>query len=125
MTLGDRIRRAARLRGMQDGELAAAAGVSPSGLSKIMNDHVVPRFNTLEAIVKALGLTLSEFFGIEEEATLERARFLVREGTAEGSAFDRRRTTPDLHAGQISDELLARAIRIALRLLREDPDLSE
>jgi transcriptional regulator with XRE-family HTH domain len=125
MTLGERIRRAARLRGMQDGELAAAAGVSQSGLSKIMNDHVVPRFNTLEAIVKALRLTMSEFFELEEEATLDRARFLVREGTAEGPSFDRRKAAPDLPAEKVSDELLARAIRIALRLLRENPDLSE
>lgn len=114
MTLAERIRRAARLKGVKDGELAAVAGISSSGLSKIMNQKVSPRFDTVEAIVEALGMSLQEFFGLGEDPAAERALMLLREEAGRGE-------WPAATRGhEVSDELLGRAIRIALEVVRRE-----
>ena len=119
MTLAERIRLAARLRDLRDGELAAMAGLSASGLSKILNGKVVPRFDTVEALVDALGMGLGEFFSLGETITPGRALMLLKERTDLSDAapgdYPRLLTEADL-----SDEVLTRAIRIALKIVREE-----
>jgi len=119
MTLAERIRNAARLRGLKEGELAASAGISPSGLSKIMNGRVSPRFETVESIVEALGMELAEFFALGDDAA-GRALLILRE-RSEGMTW----SPPGARGSggeRVSDEMLSRAIRIALDVLRREQE---
>lgn len=115
MEFGERVRRAARRKGLQEGELADRAGLSRSGLSKILNGHVVPRLDTVEAIVEALDMPLAEFFGGEKKRDPGQALMLLREDLARLDTAG-----PGTGTHEITDDMLARAIRIALRILDQE-----
>ena len=62
MDLGARISAWLRIRGMTQKALAAAIGVSPAAVTAWVKGKK-PRQKHLEDLVKALGLTMAEFYG--------------------------------------------------------------
>jgi transcriptional regulator with XRE-family HTH domain len=63
MTIGARIYRWRKARGLPQSALAEAAGVTVSSVSLWESDRTGPRHDHLVAIVDRLGLTLEQFFG--------------------------------------------------------------
>ena len=56
-TLGERLRRTKRTRGVDNAEIAAAAGVHPKTVSRWLNDKSTPDPRELDAAAKYLGVT--------------------------------------------------------------------
>jgi transcriptional regulator with XRE-family HTH domain len=61
--VGGRLREERERRGISLRELARRVGVSPSLVSQIELDRVNPSVSTLYALVRELGMTMSEVFG--------------------------------------------------------------
>lgn len=68
MNIGKRIRAIREARGMSLNELARRADVGPASISRVENELQGLTVDTLEALCKALGLTLGEFFGADVAA---------------------------------------------------------
>lgn len=66
--IGKRIREIREARGMSLNALARRAGVAPANVSRLENEHQSVKIETLEALVRALGLTIGEFFGADVSA---------------------------------------------------------
>lgn len=59
----ERIRAWRELKGLSQAEVAEATGMPQSKISRIENGQTAVRAEELEAIAKALGLTMVEFYG--------------------------------------------------------------
>lgn len=57
-------------RGWSDYKIARAAGLSPNTVSNIYRRNNVPEIATLEALCKAFGITVSQFFAEDEMVEL-------------------------------------------------------
>ena len=68
--LGHRVRNLRLQKKLTMKEVAETAGIAQSSLSYIENGNNSPSIETLEAILKALGITMGEFF-VEEKQDLE------------------------------------------------------
>lgn len=68
MDLVKRISELREERHWSEYHLAKEAGISQSTLSNLINRGNNPSIYTLEKIARAFGLTLSQFFNVEEEA---------------------------------------------------------
>lgn len=66
---GKRIRELRAQKGISGAELARRVGLDSSQISKIENGASKPSLDALERICDALGLTLSEFFAVDNEQT--------------------------------------------------------
>ncbi|TCL74187.1 DNA-binding XRE family transcriptional regulator [Hydrogenispora ethanolica] len=66
MELGPKIKALREQSGMSMNALARLSGVAQSSLSGIESGKQYPTFDNLERIIKALGLTLSDFFSEEK-----------------------------------------------------------
>src|SRR2546421_10319056 len=78
--VGSRLRQERERRGISLRELARRVGVSPSLVSQIELDRVNPSVSTLYAIVRELGMTMSDVFGEgAEERTVRRGDSLAEE----------------------------------------------
>jgi len=64
--LGFQVKRERHLRNMRLAHLADAAGISPSLISKIEHNKLDPSLSTLHRIAKALGISISALFAMEE-----------------------------------------------------------
>lgn len=62
-----KIRRLMDQRNLTTYALAEKAGMNQSTVAKVVSSHATPKFETLEAICKGLGITLKEFFTDEED----------------------------------------------------------
>lgn len=67
MTVQQRIRELMEQRGWSEYRLAKESGLSQSTVTKIFDRNNLPTIPTLEAICKALHISLSEFFAEENE----------------------------------------------------------
>ena len=63
MNVGKRIAEKMKEQGISQNRLSKLAQISQSGLSSIISGQVSPKENTLQAIAKALGCTISELIG--------------------------------------------------------------
>lgn len=63
MDVGKRIAEKMKEQGISQNRLSKLAQISQSGLSSIISGQVSPKENTLQAIAKALGCTVSELIG--------------------------------------------------------------
>lgn len=63
MNVGKRIAEKMKEQGISQNRLSKLAQISQSGLSSIISGQVSPKENTLQAIAKALGCTVSELIG--------------------------------------------------------------
>ncbi len=66
-SIGHHIRQQRRRLDLTGGDLAAAANISTSMLSKIENGQISPSLSTLQAISAALNVPLTAFFASHEE----------------------------------------------------------
>lgn len=66
MEILPRLKELQQQRGWSDYKIAKAAGLSPNTVSNIYRRNNVPEMATLEALCKAFGLTLSQFFAENE-----------------------------------------------------------
>ena len=57
-------------RGWSDYKIAKEAGLSPNTVSNIYRRNNTPSLNTLEALCKAFGITMSQFFAEDEMVEL-------------------------------------------------------
>ena len=69
-TLGQRIRRLRKTAGLSQDALARAAGIGRVTLVRLEKGEQTPRFKTLDAIAKALGIPVSELL-VESEWRLQ------------------------------------------------------
>lgn len=67
MTIGDRITKMRLDKSYSQRKLAQLSGITNTAVSAIENDKVSPSISTLEAILKVLDSSLSEFFSAHEE----------------------------------------------------------
>lgn len=65
-----RIRKLMAERGWTDYRLAKEANLSHSTVTNMFNRNNAPTLPTLEAVCRAFGLTLAQFFAKDEEAQL-------------------------------------------------------
>lgn len=65
--LGFHLKRERRLKGLNITEVAEAAGISPSLISKIEHNKLDPSLSTLHRLAKALGVSISALFAAEEQ----------------------------------------------------------
>ncbi|WP_306417751.1 helix-turn-helix domain-containing protein [Gluconacetobacter azotocaptans] len=86
-SLGSQIRLLRRKAELRGGDVAQAAGVSLSMLSKIENGQISPSLSTLQAVCRALNVPLSQLFSTFEE---QRDCSYVKAG--EGVVIERRGT---------------------------------
>lgn len=104
--LGSEIRSLRKARGLTLASVASASGFSIGYLSLLERDRATPSVNALYAISRALGVTISWFFGASETPEAER-NIIVRR-------TKRRRL--DYSPG-ITDELLSPSLAGSLELL--------
>lgn len=69
MDIGSKIKEIRILNGLTQEELADRSELSKGFISQLENDLTSPSISTLEDILQCLGMTISEFFACEEEAT--------------------------------------------------------
>lgn len=62
MDILSRLKELQKQRGWSDYKIAKQAGLSPNTVSNVYRRNNIPEIITLEAICKAFGLTLSQFF---------------------------------------------------------------
>jgi len=67
--IGSQLRRERRLKGMRLIDIADAAGLSPSLISKIERNRINPSLSTLHRIAKVLGTSVSALFALDEKRT--------------------------------------------------------
>lgn len=67
MDFGNKIKKLMDSNDINITDLAKIIDVNRVFLSRIVNNHQKPSFDTLSKICDALGVTLSEFFSIDEE----------------------------------------------------------
>lgn len=70
MNLGERIRQIRLAKNIQSNELADKIGITNVYLSYIEHGTKTPKFDTLQEICDALGVTLSEFFTFAEKSDI-------------------------------------------------------
>lgn len=90
MDFGARIKQLREAAGLSQNELARRAGLAQSGLSYLESGAKGPSIDTLLRICSALGLSLSQFLGEEDNPLPPDIRLLVRE--VEQLTPDQRRT---------------------------------
>ena len=66
MTNGERLRALREKKGLTQEQLALLAGVRQSVVSKIERGVIDPRFSTMQALARALGMRLDKLEGDEE-----------------------------------------------------------
>lgn len=67
MDIGNKIRELRILNGLTQEELADRSELSKGFISQLENDVTSPSISTLEDILQCLGMTISEFFSMEED----------------------------------------------------------
>jgi transcriptional regulator with XRE-family HTH domain len=73
MTIGQRIRRIRREKGMQQKAVAKRAGIDPNSLSRIERDVRQPTAGTVARLAQALGVAPGELFADAEEVASPKA----------------------------------------------------
>lgn len=63
MTRGEHIRAAREARGLFLRDLEELSGVPYQTISRIENDHAVPRLDTVELLADALGMSIDDLIG--------------------------------------------------------------
>ena len=79
MDVLEKIKRLQREKGLSMAQLAKEANITPSTLSTLFQRNNQPTIPTLQAICKAFGITISQFFAdsnIPYDLTLEQACLL-------------------------------------------------
>lgn len=66
----DRIERMLAERGLSRYELSKRSGVPQSSLSTLLNQKNTPTFHTLNKICDGLGITMAQFFSVDEHIDL-------------------------------------------------------
>ena len=64
--VGEVILKYRKSNGISQKFLANKLGISAQGLSKIEKGIVSPKANTIEKVIKILGITPNQLFGVEE-----------------------------------------------------------
>lgn len=77
MDVQKRIKNLMELRGWTDYRLAKEAGLSHSTVTNMFNRSNAPTLPTLEAVCRAFGITLSQFFGDFEDNEMLREQRLL------------------------------------------------
>ena len=81
MDVQKRIKDLMELRGWTDYRLAKEADLSHSTVTNMFNRSNAPTLPTLEAVCRAFGITLSQFFeDFEDNETLQEQRLLFQNG---------------------------------------------
>ncbi|MBI4478936.1 MAG: helix-turn-helix transcriptional regulator [Acidobacteria bacterium] len=65
MNLGESIRKMRQAKGLSQGEMQKRTGILRSYLSRVENGHTVPSFATLQRLASAMGVTLADFFAMD------------------------------------------------------------
>lgn len=77
MNAQKRIRKLMDERGWTDYRLAKEANLSHSTVTNMFNRNNAPTLPTLEAVCKAFGITLAQFFSEDNEALTEEQQLLI------------------------------------------------
>ena len=70
MTVQERIKELMKAKGWSEYRLAKEAGLPQSTISHLFKRNNAPTYPTIEAICRALGITLSQFFADHGEAVV-------------------------------------------------------
>ncbi len=84
--IGFQLKRERRLKGMRLIDVAEAAGLSPSLISKIERNKINPSLSTLHRIAKVLGTSVSALFALDEQ--LDKVVLKQRERAVAGKVQD-------------------------------------
>ncbi|MGN0617582.1 MAG: helix-turn-helix domain-containing protein [Ruminiclostridium sp.] len=71
MDVNDKLKMLLKNRGWTEYKLSKYSGLSESTIGNIFSRNTVPSISTLEAICKAFGITLSQFFSDDENELVE------------------------------------------------------
>jgi transcriptional regulator with XRE-family HTH domain len=65
--VAERIKELCVKKNMSQYELAKRAGMTQSSISTLLNEGNVPKITTLEKVCKGFGITLAQFFAMDEQ----------------------------------------------------------
>ena len=65
--VAERIKELCAKKNMSQYELAKRAGMTQSSISTLINEGNVPRITTLEKVCEGFGITLAQFFALDDE----------------------------------------------------------
>ena len=71
MDVNDKLRKMLKNRGWTEYKMSKYSGLSESTIGNIFSRNTVPSIATLEAICKAFGITLSQFFADDDSELVE------------------------------------------------------
>lgn len=71
MDVNDKLRKLLKNRDWTEYKLSKYSGLSESTIGNVFSRNTVPSISTLEAICKAFGITLSQFFSDDENELVE------------------------------------------------------
>lgn len=64
--MAERIKELCKKKNMSQYELAKKAGMTQSSISSLLNEGNIPKVSTLEKVCKGFGITLAQFFTIDD-----------------------------------------------------------
>lgn len=64
--MAERIKELCKKKNMSQYELAKKAGMTQSSISSLLNEGNIPKISTLEKVCKGFGITLAQFFTIDD-----------------------------------------------------------
>ncbi|MCI9124728.1 MAG: helix-turn-helix transcriptional regulator [Eubacterium sp.] len=65
--VAERIKELCAKKNMSQYELAKRAGMTQSSISTLLNEGNVPKITTLEKVCKGFGITIAQFFAMDEQ----------------------------------------------------------
>ncbi len=65
--MAERIKELCAKKNMSQYELAKRAGMTQSSISTLLNEGNVPKITTLEKVCKGFGITIAQFFAMDEQ----------------------------------------------------------
>lgn len=65
--MAERIKELCAKKNMSQYELAKRAGMTQSSISTLLNEGNVPKITTLEKVCKGFGITIAQFFAVDEQ----------------------------------------------------------
>ncbi len=99
-SIGERLRLERKRRGITMQEVAQAAGISPSWLSRLESDQAKVPYDTLKRVLDVLGLAIEDVIHEQPRAVSLARRAITRRG--EASRFESDEYVYDAHGAEIA-----------------------
>ena len=117
LSLGSRIRRRRKEKGMVLAELASACNISSSFLSQIERDQANPSISTLHNIADAFGVPLAHFFAEQESPEQQRRESIEMHGVGVQVVRSNQRKILIYPGSGIKNELLSPDLNRAIQMM--------